>query len=78
MCNDIVVPMETKNISQAAMARRIGISPSRLCRILNGEKPIGHKMAYEWVKKFGQDMEFWLHANGDQIWDQLIKSVLEE
>ena len=68
----------TDQISKAEMARRLGIHPTRLTKILNRYQPIGHRMAYEWSKKYGRDMDFWLNADGDQIWDQLMKSVLEE
>src|SRR3546814_18869180 len=47
------------DMSQAAFARMIGVSPMRISHIVRGERPVTAALALRFGRAFGQTPEMW-------------------
>jgi addiction module HigA family antidote len=57
--------LEELRLSQAALARNIGVSTMRISHIVNGQRPVTAKMALLFGKAFGQTPQYWLNLQTD-------------
>lgn len=48
-------------LSQAAFARKIGVSAMRVSHIIGGRRPVTAEMALRLGRAFGQSAEYWLN-----------------
>lgn len=53
--------LEELNLSQAAFARKIGVSPMRVSHVVGGRRPVTAEMALRLGRAFGQSPEYWLN-----------------
>lgn len=53
--------LEELDLSQAAFARTIGVSPMRISHIVNGQRPVTAEFALLFGKAFEQSPEYWLN-----------------
>ena len=49
------------DISQAAFARAVGVSPMRISHVVNGSRPMTAELALRFGKALGQSPEYWLN-----------------
>ncbi len=52
-------------ISQAAFARKLGVSTMRISHIVNGKRPVTAEMALLFGKVFNQTPQYWLNLQAD-------------
>ncbi|MDR1848628.1 MAG: HigA family addiction module antidote protein [Zoogloeaceae bacterium] len=52
-------------LSQAAFARRIGVSPMRISHVIKCERPVTAELACRFGKAFGQTPQYWLNLQAD-------------
>lgn len=50
-----------ENISQAAFARAIDVSPMRISHVINGARPVTADLALRFGKAFNQTPQYWLN-----------------
>ncbi|MSO97987.1 MAG: addiction module antidote protein, HigA family [Rhodospirillaceae bacterium] len=48
-------------LSQAAFARKIGVSPMRVSHVIKGQRPVTAELALCFGRAFGQTPEYWLN-----------------
>ena len=48
-------------ISQARLARAIGVSPMRVSHVVNGARPVTAELALLFGRVFGQSPQYWLN-----------------
>ena len=53
--------LEELGVSQAQLARAIGISPMRVSHVVNGSRPVTAALALLIGRAFGQSPEYWLN-----------------
>lgn len=53
--------LDENNLAQAALARRLGMDPSRINEICRGKGGISAVTAVKLAKAFGQSVEIWLN-----------------
>lgn len=53
--------LEEIGVSQAALARAIGVSAMRISHIIKGTRPVTAELALLFGKAFGQSPEYWLN-----------------
>ena len=53
--------LDELNISQAQLARTIGISSMRVSHVVNGSRPVTAKLALLFGRAFGQSPQYWLN-----------------
>lgn len=53
--------LEDHGISQAALARAIGVSPMRISHVVRGERPVTAELALRFGRAFGQDAQYWIN-----------------
>ena len=53
--------LEDTGISQAALARTIGVSPMRISHVVRGERPVTADLALRLGIAFGQNAQYWLN-----------------
>lgn len=53
--------LEEMDISQAELARSIGVSPMRISHILKGTRPVTAELALLFGRAFGQSPQYWLN-----------------
>ncbi|MDO8438275.1 MAG: HigA family addiction module antitoxin [Nitrosomonadaceae bacterium] len=53
--------LEEMDISQAGLARSIGVSPMRISHILKGTRPVTAELALLFGRTFGQSPQYWLN-----------------
>jgi len=53
--------LDELNITQAAFARAIGVSPMRISHILKGARPVTAEMALLFGRAFNQSPQYWLN-----------------
>lgn len=53
------------NVTQAAFARRIGVSPMRISHVINGTRPVTAELALLFGRAFNQTAQYWLNLQGD-------------
>ncbi len=52
--------LEDRDMSQAAFARAIDVSPMRISHVVHGERPVTADLALRFGHAFGQTPQFWL------------------
>ena len=52
--------LEELGISQAQLARAIGVSPMRISHLLRGARPVTGELALRLGRAFGQSPQYWL------------------
>lgn len=53
--------LDELNISQARLARAIGVSPMRVSHVVNGSRPVTAEWALLLGRAFGQSPQYWLN-----------------
>jgi len=53
--------LEELNISQAAFARAIGVTPMQISYVIRGARPVSADLALRIGKVLGQSPEYWLN-----------------
>ncbi|MGE3476025.1 MAG: HigA family addiction module antitoxin [Rhodospirillaceae bacterium] len=53
--------LEETGLSQAAFARRIGVSPMRVSHVIGGRRPVTADLALRLGRAFRQTPEYWLN-----------------
>lgn len=53
--------LEELGTSQAEFARAIGVSPMRICHVVNGSRPVTAELALLFGQAFGQAPQYWLN-----------------
>ena len=53
--------LDELNISQAQLARTIGISPMRVSHVVNGSRPVTPELALLFGRALGQSPQYWLN-----------------
>ena len=53
--------LEELNMTQAAFAEAIGISPMRVSHLLKGDRPVTAEIALRLARAFGQTPQYWLN-----------------
>lgn len=53
--------LEDLGISQAAFARAIGVSPTRVSHVIRGTRPVTAELALRSARAFKQSPEFWMN-----------------
>jgi antitoxin HigA-1 len=48
-------------LSQAELARLIGVSPMRISHVISGKRPVTAELALLFGRAFGQTPEYWLN-----------------
>lgn len=54
-----------RGMSQAALARAIGVSPMRISHLVRGERPVTADLALRLGRAFGQSPQFWMNLQSD-------------
>jgi antitoxin HigA-1 len=57
--------LEGLNVSQAAFARVIGISPMRISHIIKGTRPVTAELALLFGRAFDQSPQYWMNLQAD-------------
>lgn len=53
--------LEGHGMSQAALARAIGVSPMRISHVIREERPVTADLALRFGRAFGQSPQFWIN-----------------
>ncbi|HEX4113364.1 MAG TPA: HigA family addiction module antitoxin [Stellaceae bacterium] len=53
--------LDDLGMTQAAFARKIGVSPMRISHIVKGTRPVTAELALLFGRAFGQSPEYWLN-----------------
>lgn len=71
-------------VSQARLARAIGVSPMRISHVVNGSRPVTAELALLFGRVFGQTPQYWLNLQADydlklaeRDLDRRLKAVVE-
>lgn len=68
------------SISQAQLAREIGVSPMRISHIVKGARPVTADVALRLGRYFGQSAQYWLNLQArydlDRALDEMGNDVL--
>ena len=68
------------SISQAQLAREIGVSPMRISHIVKGTRPVTADVALRLGRYFGQSAQYWLNLQArydlDRALDEMGNDVL--
>ncbi|MCD6733184.1 MAG: HigA family addiction module antitoxin [Burkholderiaceae bacterium] len=71
-------------LSQARLARAIGVSPMRISHVVNGSRPVTAELALLLGRAFGQTPQYWLNLQADfdlklaeRELDERLKAVVE-
>ena len=57
--------LHDRNMSQAAFARAIDVSPMRISHVIRCERPVTAELALRFGRAFGQSAQFWLNLQTD-------------
>jgi addiction module HigA family antidote len=57
--------LHDRSMSQAALARVLGVSPMRISHVIHGERPVTAELALRFGRAFGQSAQFWLNLQTD-------------
>jgi addiction module HigA family antidote len=52
-------------LSQARLARAIGVLPMRISHVVNGSRPVTAELALLFGRAFGQTPQYWLNLQAD-------------
>jgi addiction module HigA family antidote len=53
--------LDDVGMTQAAFARKIGVSPMRVSHVVKGKRPVTAELALLFGRAFGQSPEYWLN-----------------
>ena len=53
--------LEELDISQAAFAKLVGVSPMRISHIVREQRPVTAELALRFGRAFGQTAQFWIN-----------------
>lgn len=53
--------LDERRLTQAALARALGVSPMRVSHLLRGERPVTAELALRLGRAFGQTPQYWLN-----------------
>ena len=53
--------IEELGLTQADLARAIGVSPMRISHVIKGARPVTAELALLFARAFGQSAEYWLN-----------------
>ncbi|MBW8075037.1 MULTISPECIES: HigA family addiction module antitoxin [Metallibacterium] len=53
--------LDDYGMSQAALARAIGVSPMRISHVVRGERPVTAELALRFGRAFGQSAQYWIN-----------------
>lgn len=53
--------LDELNLTQAAFANALGVSPMRVSHLLRGDRPVTAEMALRLGRAFGQTPQYWLN-----------------
>jgi addiction module HigA family antidote len=53
--------LEDRGISQAQLARAIGVAPMRISHVVKGTRPVTAELALLFGRALGQSAEYWLN-----------------
>lgn len=67
--------LEELNISQAAFARTIDVSPMRISHIVKGKRPVTAELALLFGKAFEQTPQYWLNLQSNYDLKTTEKSI---
>ncbi len=62
-------------ISQAELARAIGVSPMRVSHIVKGKRPVSADMALRLGRRFGQSPQYWLNLQARYDLDRALAEM---
>jgi antitoxin HigA-1 len=57
--------LEELDVSQAAFARAIGVSPMRISHVTKGTRPVTAELALRFGRAFNQSPQYWLNLQSD-------------
>lgn len=57
--------LQDRGMSQAALARALGVSPMRISHIVREERPVTAELALRFGRAFGQSPQFWMNLQSD-------------
>jgi len=57
--------LEDRGMSQADLARAIGVSPMRISHIVRETRPVTAELALRFGRAFGQSPELWMNLQAD-------------
>jgi addiction module HigA family antidote len=57
--------LEELGITQAALARAIGVSPMRVSHVIKGTRPVTAELALLFARAFDQSPQYWLNLQAD-------------
>ena len=73
--------LEDLGMSQAALARAIGVSPMRISHVVRGERPVTAELALRFGRAFGQSAQYWINLQNAydlKIAERAIKDSLSK
>ena len=73
--------LQDREMSQAAFARAIDVSPMRISHVIREERPVTAELALRFGRAFGQSPQFWLNLQSDydlKIAEREIKDSLRK
>jgi addiction module HigA family antidote len=57
--------LEELNVSQAAFARALGVSPMRISHVIKGTRPVTAELALLFGRALDQSPQYWLNLQAD-------------
>lgn len=57
--------LEELNVSQAAFARALGVSPMRISHVIKGARPVTAELALLFGRALEQSPQYWLNLQSD-------------
>lgn len=72
--------LDELGITQAELARTIGLSAMRISHVIKGKRPVTAEMALLFGKAFGQTPQYWINLQADydlKMAEKLIRHRLE-
>jgi len=57
--------LEDMGITQAALAKALGVSPMRISHLVREERPVTAELALRLGQAFGQSPQYWLNLQAD-------------
>jgi addiction module HigA family antidote len=57
--------LDELDISQAAFARALGVSPMRISHVVKGARPVTAELALLFGRALGQSPQYWLNLQAD-------------
>lgn len=57
--------LEGLDVSQAAFAKAIGVSPMRISHVIKGKRPVTAELALLFARAFDQTPQYWMNLQAD-------------